>query len=178
MDIRLFWRNTRQYRRLCYAVLAAFCVAACHAAGTVDAARQQAESELAGARWKLVELYGRAAEVFDDQPEPHVVFSALEAGAAQEVARAEAAAGRPAGRALRLSGADGCNRLLGIAIFSEKGVRFDKVGTTMMLCPHGEVQARDLVRALEESTALRRHGDRLELLKDDRCVAVFTRTAL
>ena len=84
---------------------------------------------LAGTRWKLVELNGKPAEVYDNQPEPHLLFN-------------------PEGAQGRISGSDGCNSLIGSYTLQGDRIGFSQLGSTMMLCPKGDAQARALAQAL------------------------------
>ena len=76
---------------------------------------------LAGTRWKLVELNGKPAEVYDNQPEPHLLFN-------------------PEGAQGRISGSDGCNSLIGSYTLQGDRIGFSQLGSTMMLCPKGDAQ--------------------------------------
>ncbi len=107
-------------------------------------------NELIGKQWELVSLNGKPAEVFPGQPAPHIIFRQDEQGN------------------VRISGADGCNRLIGICERTEAGIHFSHMGSTMMLCPYGDQQARAFVHALAETTQWRfadTAGTQLELLR-------------
>ena len=112
---------------------------------------------LAGVRWKLVELNGKPAEVYADQPEPHLLFDPAEG---------------------RLSGSDGCNRLIGGYTLTGGRIAFGQLGSTMMLCPKGDAQARALAQALAAATSVSRSGDRLSLYGGKARLAVFEARAL
>lgn len=115
---------------------------------------------LAGARWRLSEVFGQPARAYDNQQEPHLVFMPEDANRG------------------RIGGSDGCNRILGAYERKGDSVRFSGLGATMMLCPEGEEQANAYARALHEANAWRLTEDRLELRDGDRVLAVFTRVAL
>lgn len=115
---------------------------------------------LTGTRWKLALLHGRKAEVFDNQPEVHLVF------------HPEGDAGG------RISGSDGCNAVLGTYTAEGGVLRFSHLGGTLMLCPKGDAQAQEFTRMLGSVTGWTLSGDRLELLSDNAVQAVFARVPL
>ena len=114
---------------------------------------------LAGTRWKLVELNGKPAEVYDNQPEPHLLFN-------------------PEGAQGRISGSDGCNNLIGSYTLQGDRIGFSQLGSTMMLCPKGDAQARALAQALAGATSVSHSGDTLDLWSGKTRVARFKATAL
>ena len=114
---------------------------------------------LAGTRWKLVELNGKPAEVYDNQPEPHLLFN-------------------PEGAQGRISGSDGCNSLIGSYTLQGDRIGFSQLGSTMMLCPKGDAQARALAQALAGATSVSHSGDTLDLWSGKTRVARFKATAL
>ena len=106
--------------------------------------------ELADKDWVLVTLKGEPAQKFSDQPEVHLLF----APESEEI--------------IRISGSDGCNRLVGIAELTRDEVHFSQLGSTMMLCPAGGEQARAFTQALAQTTDWRfsnTEKNRLELLQ-------------
>lgn len=113
---------------------------------------------LAGARWKLVELNGKPAEAYDNQPEPYLLFD-------------------PEGAQGRISGSDGCNRLIGSYTLQGGRIGFSQLGSTMMLCPKGDAQARALAQALAGATSVSRSGDTLDLWDGKTRLARFKATA-
>lgn len=117
-------------------------------------------SSLAGTRWKLILLHDRKAEVFDNQPEVHLVF------------HPEGTTGG------RISGSDGCNAVLGSYTVKGSALRFSHLGGTLMLCPEGDAQAREFNRMLGTVTGWKVSGDRLELLSDNAVQAVFASVPL
>ncbi len=123
----------------------------------METPREQAD--LGGIRWKLVELGGKPAEAYDNQPEPYLLFD-------------------PEGMRGRLAGSDGCNSLVGTYALEGGKIRFSQLGSTMMLCPQGEGQARALAQALAAATELFRSGDRLELRAQGKRLAAFQAVAL
>ena len=86
---------------------------------------RRASRRTCGRRWKLVELNGKPAEAYDNQPEPYLLFD-------------------PEGAQGRISGSDGCNRLIGSYTLQGGRIGFSQLGSTMMLCPKGDAQARAL----------------------------------
>ena len=114
---------------------------------------------LAGARWKLVELNGKPAEAYDNQPEPYLLFD-------------------PEGAQGRISGSDGCNRLIGSYTLQGGRIGFSQLGSTMMLCPKGDAQARALAQALAGATSVSRSGDTHDLWDGKTRLARFKATAL
>jgi putative lipoprotein len=93
--------------------------------------------------WKLLWLGDRAVEVFQNQPEPHLVFRSEEG---------------------RLGGADGCNRIVGSWRMDGDRLVLGPLAATLMACAEGEAQARRFAATLEDVERHRIAGDRLELL--------------
>lgn len=106
--------------------------------------------------WRLMELQGRPAEYYEHQAIPQLVF--MPESATQG----------------RIGGADGCNRLLGgYTLQGDDGITFTHLGSTKMLCPQGDAQARLMLESLEQSTRWYIRDDRLELWGIDKSLAVF-----
>lgn len=122
--------------------------------------RNEANETLAGARWRLREIFGQPARAYNNQEEPHLVFMPEDANKG------------------RIGGSDGCNRILGSYERKGDSVRFLGLGATMMLCPEGMEQASACARALHEANAWRLTENRLELYDGDKLLAVFERVAL
>ncbi len=114
---------------------------------------------LTGVRWKLVELDGKPAEIYDNQPEPHLVFSSEDAQG-------------------RISGSDGCNSLIGHYALEGDRITFSQLGSTMMLCPKGDAQARALAQALAGASSVSHSGDTLELWNGKTRLARFKAASL
>ena len=110
---------------------------ACPKSGNMD--------ELLNRHWKLLEINGKKALVFDNQTETHIMLQKEQ-------------------DAYRLSGSDGCNRLVGTAKITEKDLQFGNLGSTMMLCPQGAEQSAEFTKTLSEVNGWRVFGDVLELL--------------
>jgi putative lipoprotein len=111
---------------------------------------------LAGTNWKAIELAGKPIPAPDANREAQLLF---QAGG-------------------RLSGSDGCNRVVGSYELNGQRVRFGQLAGTQMAClDTGEVERafRDALKAAERLTIA---GDRLELLDGTgRLVAAFTASA-
>lgn len=115
-------------------------------------------TDLMEKQWVLSRLHGEPVQKFPDQPEPYLIFTPESAGM------------------LRLSGSDGCNRLIGTCQITEDSVQFSQMGSTMMLCPAGEEQARAFAGALASTTNWRfanAQKDQLELLNGDEPLLVL-----
>ena len=120
-------------------------------------------ADLTGKLWVLSSVGGKPAEVFPGQPQAHLSFTPEQ----KEV--------------LRISGSDGCNRLVGTCTVSETRIQFSHLGSTMMLCPAGDEQARAFAKALSETTHWRFVDEtktRLELLKDSSPLLLLEAKAL
>ncbi len=128
--------------------------------GTVASGTEPVSSLCEGNRWKLVLLHGRPAEVFEDQPEAHLVFHPEAAGSG------------------RISGSDGCNALLGTYEINGSALRFSELGATLRLCPQGEEQAAAFRQTLGAATGWRLAAGRLELLTPNGPAAVLESLAL
>ena len=106
--------------------------------------------------WRLMELQGRPAEYYEDQAIPQLVF--MPESDTQG----------------RIGGADGCNRLLGgYTLQGNNGITFTHLGSTKMLCPQGDAQARLMLESLARAAQWYIRGDRLELWDAESLLAVF-----
>ena len=101
------------------------------------------DATFAGTRWRLVAL--------GDEP----VRAAEAARAAHLVLAAEGG---------RLSGSDGCNRMVGGYALDGARLSFAGIGTTRMACAEGMEEAAAFTRALAATAGHRFAGDVLELL--------------
>ncbi|EMR13819.1 heat shock protein [Methylophaga lonarensis MPL] len=63
----------------------------------------------------------------------------------------------------RMSGSDGCNRLMGAYVLNDQQLRFRQVASTMMACPSGMETAQALHLALEQVRGWRITGQHLQL---------------
>lgn len=116
-------------------------IAACLVVVALGAAAS--EAPLAGTRWRLVALGDAPVVVADAARAPHLAFAA-EGG--------------------RLSGSDGCNRMVGGYALDGARLSFPGIGATRMACPEGMEQAAAFARALHATAAHRVSGDLLELI--------------
>ena len=110
-------------------------------------------AKLEGTHWKLVSLAGQAVAPVAGQPIPGLYLD---------------------GDDKRLTGSDGCNRLLAGYTLEGEAIRFSQVASTMMACPQGMDTAQHYSRALANSSRWRVLGRRLELYDaEGRLVAGF-----
>lgn len=74
-----------------------------------------------------------------------------------------------------MTGRDGCNAMFGSYELDGRSLTFKQMGATLMMCAH--IDGQDLVfrQALENTTAWRLAGDRLELLAGDKMVVRLSR---
>ncbi|MBM3479018.1 MAG: META domain-containing protein [Alphaproteobacteria bacterium] len=103
------------------------------------------EAPFAGTRWRLVALGEAPVVVADAARAPHLVFAA-EGG--------------------RISGSDGCNRVLGAYALDGARLSVSGLAATRMACTDGMEQAAAFARALGATAGHRIAGDRLELLDE------------
>ena len=102
-----------------------------------------ADAPLAGTRWRLVALGEDPVRAADSARAAHLVLAAEGA---------------------RLSGSDGCNRMVGGYALDGARLSFSGIGTTRMACAEGMEEAAAFARALAATAGHRLAGDRLELL--------------
>jgi heat shock protein HslJ len=103
----------------------------------------QAEFELVGTHWRVVEINGSPVEAAEPKREPHLVFNAEG----------------------RVSGSSGCNRIAGAYKQDAGSLSFTPLAMTKMACPPPlDAQERSFLQAIEATTALRQSGNTLELL--------------
>lgn len=117
-------------------------------------APSQDPGQLVNRYWRLLKMDGAPAAAWANQPEPHLVL-------------------REENGAFLLGGADGCNRILGVADLSWTAFRARDLGATMMLCPEGAEQAQKFMERLAQADAWRAYGDMLELMREGRPTLVF-----
>ena len=113
---------------------------------------------LAGTRWKLVELNGKPAEVYDNQPEPHLLFN-------------------PEGAQGRISGSDGCNSLIGQLYSPRRSHRFLAARLDHDALPEGRRAGAGPCSG-SPATSVSHSGDTLDLWSGKTRVARFKATAL
>jgi len=96
---------------------------------------------LQGTYWKAIELAGKSVPKQDPQHEAHLEFQADN----------------------RVSGSDGCNRIVGSFHLEGDRVTFGQMAGTQMACIHTEDIERGVRDALKNATRLTIEGDHLEL---------------
>lgn len=104
--------------------------------------------------WKLTRLYNQPVIVHDGQREPSITLAS--------------------GDDLRVSGSDGCNRIMGSFQVKDNKLKFNKMASTMMACPSDSGIAQRYHEALEQVQFWRIQGQHLELSdKDGKTLARF-----
>lgn len=119
-------------------------------------AEPYASSPLMQTYWRLQTLSGQPAQMFPDQAEPHLIL-------------------RDDNQAV---GSDGCNNFFMQWKSTGNAIRFTPGGSTLMLCPQGDEQARVFKDTLADVDAWSITGSVLELLKNGRPLATFEAVAL
>ena len=100
--------------------------------------------------WRLKKLNGKEVETYDNQVEAHFIL-----------------------RDKMISGSDGCNNFFMPVEYEGNRISFKEGGSTLMLCPHGDEQAREFLQTLHKVTNWEIKGSLLKLLADDHVVATF-----
>ncbi|MGV8835320.1 META domain-containing protein [Cellvibrio sp.] len=100
--------------------------------------------ELLNTYWKLVLINDTEVTVADNQREPHITFNAEN----------------------RVSGSDGCNRLMGSYLLEGDTLTLGEMAGTKMACAEGAEQTQAFNEALTKVAAYTVHGDQLELRDD------------
>jgi heat shock protein HslJ len=122
--------------------------------GAASTQTGRAEATLRGAYWKAVELSGMHVPSMPVKHEPHLVF-------------------QPDGR---VSGADGCNRIMGTYTVKGDAIAFGQVAGTQMACTDTAEVERRFRSALARSGHWRIQNNRLELIDaTGKPLAVFER---
>lgn len=101
--------------------------------------------------WRLSEINGKAAEQFQGQPEPHLIF-------------------KEDGQAI---GSDGCNNFFMSWKRKGQNLSFLSGGSTLRLCPQGDEQARAMHSMFTHVDEWNITGSRLELRSQNSITAVF-----
>ena len=109
------------------------------------AAAQTPKNSLNNTTWQLAALNKTSVQAFAGQPLPHLVFTA------------------ETDTSGKISGSDGCNRLIGGYTLSSETIQFSTMGSTMMLCPAGEEQTRAFLSILGSVNKWHLQDSRLEL---------------
>ena len=102
-------------------------------------------TSLEGTYWKAIALAGNPAPAQDPIREAHLQFQAAD----------------------RVSGSDGCNRLVGSYELQGDAITFGRMAATRMACANAADLERTFHRALSEATRWRISGQRLELFGTD-----------
>jgi len=111
------------------------------AAVTPAATPSPANGELLNTYWKLILLNDTEVTVVDNQREPHIIFNAEN----------------------RVSGSDGCNRLMGSYLLEGDKLTLAEIAGTRMACADGAEQSQAFNVALAKVTSYSVHSDQLEL---------------
>lgn len=97
--------------------------------------------ELLNTYWKLILLNDTEVTVADNQSEPHIIFNAEN----------------------RVSGSDGCNRMMGSYLLDGDKLTLNEMAGTKMACAEGTQQTQAFNDALMKVAAYSVHSDQLEL---------------
>lgn len=96
--------------------------------------------------WKLTRLNDGPVEVYEDQREPAIILASEDN---------------------RLSGSDGCNRIMGGYQLREDKLKFNRIASTMMACQQGMETAQSMHFMLEKVRYWKIEGLHLELADSD-----------
>ncbi len=91
------------------------------------------DEKLKNTYWSLLELNGEDKEVFDRQPDLHLIFHINDAS---------------------LHGSDGCNQIRATYQQKEDSFRFTNILSTRMSCLQGLEQSRDFMQVLRDTDQL------------------------
>lgn len=100
--------------------------------------------------WRLIRLNGKRVQTFENQGEPHVII-----------------------RDAMMSGSDGCNNFFMPVETDGQSIKTGSGGSTLMLCPHGEEQAAEFKKVLEQADTWQIKGSVLKLLSKESVLALF-----
>lgn len=98
-------------------------------------------TEFLNTYWKLILINDTEVTVAENQREPHIIFNAEN----------------------RVSGSDGCNRLMGSYHIDGSTLTLDEMAGTKMACAEGAEQAQAFNTVLMQVAAYTVHSDQLEL---------------
>lgn len=132
-------------RRLFLLILLALPLSACVALSSLSSTSPQS---LEGIMWTAVSINGKPVEAFPNQEPPHLVF--FETSASE----------------VRVSGSDGCNRLIGTCKFNGEKLTFSPMGSTMMACPFGFEQSQAFKETLARVNSWRIVDNTMELMEN------------
>ncbi|MDO8343287.1 MAG: META domain-containing protein [Cellvibrio sp.] len=97
--------------------------------------------ELLNTYWKLILINDTEVTVAENQSEPHLTFNAEN----------------------RVSGSDGCNRIMGSYLLESDKLTLDEMAGTKMACAEGAEQTQAFNDILTKVAAYTVHSDQLEL---------------
>lgn len=100
--------------------------------------------------WRLTRLNEKEVQTFTGQGEPHIII-----------------------RDTMLSGSDGCNNFFMPVEVAEQTIKTGQGGSTLMLCPQGEEQAREFNQVLQKADSWQINGSVLKLLHNNIELALF-----
>lgn len=120
---------------------AAVAVPAEPAAVTPAETTSPANGEFLNTYWKLILLNDTEITMVDNQREPHIIFNAEN----------------------RISGSDGCNRMMGSYLLEGDKLTFAEMAGTRMACVDGAEQTQAFNEALAKVSNYSVHSDQLEL---------------
>jgi copper homeostasis protein (lipoprotein) len=110
----------------------------------LDCPAQVSAAALEGTHWRLVLMSASEKERRPDEAEAHLVF--LDG---------------------KVSGSDGCNRLMGHYLLDGSAIEFSSLASTRMSCPRGTTQGEAFRLSLERASRLRIIGKQLEIRDED-----------
>jgi len=114
-------------------------------------------ADLVNSYWKLIELNNSKTTVSDNQREPHIVLDAEN----------------------RVSGSDGCNRLMGSYTLDGNKLTLGQMAGTKMACTDGMEQSAAFNEALTKVAIYSLQGDQLDLQDNSgQVIARFKSVAL
>ena len=116
----------------------------CSAEGQIPAAEEtRAEVPLENTHWTLTRVGDTGVDVGSAEREPHIVLHST---------------------THRVSGAAGCNQLLGSYKLDDTDLTFGTMATSRMACPSAMQVERRFLAALRATRSARVRGDNLDLL--------------
>ncbi len=102
--------------------------------------------------WKLTQIENSASMAYPKQREAHIIL-----------------------KEQKLSGSDGCNRIMGYYTLNENKITFSRVASTMMACLQGMQQAYKFKINLEKAQNFKIENDKLLIFdKDSNKILEFT----
>ncbi len=102
------------------------------------------DNEISNKYWKLTQIENNTISVYPKQREAHIILNEQ-----------------------RISGSDGCNRIMGSYTINENKLIFSKVASTMRACPQGMQQAYKFKNNLEKAQKFKVNNDKLSIFDKD-----------